>query len=190
MRQTLMLAVASVLLLAGCSASDNSAPQIQNDNADASYKDGVTVPTDDNVYTLKGTITGDVRSITRQTKPGGATINSPTCFGTSGCYGGGGGTVFGPTLQGKGYVRLLVSSVSPATDLASVGNLSLLKTTDTKAAALLPGDVVVFKCRRQYEALAASRVNETVDSQKKNEIATWELDFCRMATPLVNVPPQ
>jgi hypothetical protein len=43
---------------------------------------------------------------------------------------------------------------------------------------------VTFKCRAQYEAVAAVRENESFNQAK---VETWELDYCRMATPVIDV---
>lgn len=156
-------------------------PQVESDSNQA-YADGSKVPTDLQIYTVTGTVAGDVESLTRQVKPGGG--STPTCFGTSGCYGG--GSFFGPIEKGKGYVRLRVNSVSPATESAKEGSLTILKVTDTKATALLPGDTVTFKCRRQYEAIAAVQQRQKFDRDKDG---TWELDYCRLSTPTITVKP-
>lgn len=163
----------------GCSSS-NTAPNADSDSSQR-YNDKA-IPVDDNVYTITGTVTAEVGSLTRQTSPG--RISTPTCYGTSGCYGG--GTSFGPVTSGKGYVRLLVTSITPsvADDTVRVENIAILKVTDTKATALLEGDAVTFKCRRQYEAVAAVRDNEDLNVGKAQ---TWEMDYCRLSTPSINV---
>ena len=94
------------------------------------------------------------------------------------------GAYFGPQFGGKGFVRLFVYSAEPATELARPENIVILKTSDTKASALLPGDIVTFKCRAQYEAVAAVRNAETFN---KEALETWELDYCRMISPLITV---
>ena len=62
----------------------------------------------------------------------------------------------------------------------------IFKFTDTKATALLPGDVVEFKCRRQYEAVAPVKDAERFDEDK---FSTWEFDFCRLTTGVITESP-
>ena len=81
-------------------------------------------------------------------------------------------------------LRLLVHSVEPATPLAQPDRIVLIKTSDTKASALLTGDIVTFRCRAQYKAVAAVRENEDFYPSK---VATWELDYCRLATPVISI---
>lgn len=172
-----VLSVSAVLFGAtACLGDDTSNPTVESDS-DQSYKDSPTIPTDTAVYEINGKVIGQVNSVTRQTSAGGG--STPTCFGTSGCYGG--GSFFGPVSEGKGYVRLLVTAPTK-TDLAPMGEVTLLKVTDTKATALIEGDQVLFKCRRQYEAIAAVQENEPFN---KTTMGTWELDYCRLATPVI-----
>lgn len=180
----IVLALAAVLAGTACGNDGPSAPAPDSDSGH-SY-DGGTVPVDTAVYDITGKVVGDVGSLTRQVKPGGGRIDAPVCAGTSGCYGGGGGTVFGPVEAGKGFVRLLVMQAKPPTDLAREGALVLLKVTDTKATALVPDDVVTFRCRREYEAIAAERDDEKF---VPDAVATWELDQCRLATPGITSSP-
>lgn len=175
----------AVLLLAACGSSGSSpkAPKPESDSRIAFAGDD-RIPIDDAIYNITGQVVADVSSLTRQVKPGGGTISAPTCFGTSGCYGGGGGSFFGPTESGKGYIRLMVQSSKPASDMAREGTVVILKSTDTKGTALLPGDIVTFRCRRQYEAVAPVQENVKLDA-KRDE--TWEWDFCRLMLPVVEV---
>lgn len=85
---------------------------------------------------------------------------------------------------GKGYVRLLVSSTEPETETAPKGDVVILKVVDTKATALKDGDRVTFKCRRQYENVAAVKENEKFD---RSTFGTWEMDYCRLASPVIDV---
>lgn len=181
MKKILAVLIA-LLALTACTEEENAAPAADSDSAQE-YKES-KIPVDDNVYDITGEVVSDVDSLTRQTKPGGGSISAPVCAGTSGCFGGGGGTLFGPTVEGKGYVRLKVLSSKPSTDLAPEGQVVIIKATDTKASILLPGDRVTFRCRRQYEAVAAVRENQ---SFKQDEVATWELDYCRLSSPVIDV---
>lgn len=174
----LMLAVFIACTAESCYESD---PSPDSDSAQ-NYATDSKVPVDDNVYDITGVVTAAPSSVTRQTDPGGGTINTPFCMGSGGCYGGGGGTITGPVEKGKGYVRLTVTSAKPTTDLAPAGALVILKTSDTKVTALVAGDTATFRCRRQYEAIAAVKDDETFS---KDKVATWELDYCRLATPVL-----
>lgn len=173
---TIALAGAMSFVLMGASECEGpSDPEVESDSKQT-YKSGSKAPVDSEVYTITGEVSGAVNETTRQTE---------AAKGNAWMFGGmGQAEYFGPVEKGKGFVRLLVTTVSPSTDLATPENLTLLKVSDTKAKALLPGDIVTFKCRRQYEALAAVRDGEAFD---KNKSATWELDYCRLASPQVKV---
>jgi hypothetical protein len=175
-RITALLALA-VALLALVACEFNAPPRAASDSAEA-YDIGIwfiripaRVPVDDEVYTIMGQVVADVATMSRQTAPSGTTFY---------------GTYFGAEFGGKGFVRLLVRSSEPPTLLAQPGRIVLIKTTDTKASALLVGDVVTFRCRAQYEALAAVRINESFQGTKVEKVATWELDYCRLATPVIS----
>jgi hypothetical protein len=165
-----------VLLLTACRGQ---APQPVSDSPQA-YEANARIPVDDNVYTITGQVVGEVASLSQQTAPAQGEL---TGLGARG-YGYMGGSYFGPEFGGKGFVRLFVFSAEPSTRLAPPEEIVIMKTTDTKAAALLPGDIVTFKCRAQYEAVAAVRVNESFNQSK---VETWELDYCRMVTPVIDV---
>jgi hypothetical protein len=169
-----------VLSVTGCTEQE-SAPSVDSDSSQ-SYASGSTVAVDDNVYTISGEVVAEVNSVTRQISPASGSVGGSAFAGTgfvSGSY-------FGEVTGGKGYVRLLVNSIEPSTDLAQVGSVSILKVSDTKATALVTGDLVTFKCRRQYEALAAVKDNQKFDREK---VETWELDYCRLATAVIDVKP-
>jgi hypothetical protein len=90
------------------------------------------------------------------------------------------GVYYGPEFGGKGFIRLKI--MESDSKLAPVGATVIIKSTDTKGIALLPGDIVEFKCRHQYESVAAVRTEEIFDPVK---LATWEIDYCRMTSPIV-----
>lgn len=154
-----------VILLVACETDELPPPESDSDQY---YEGKARIPVDDNVYEIEGVVAGVPDSLVRQTQAARGYVVD------------GSGSYFGAQLSGKGFVTLMVESVQPQTDTAEVGSLVILKTTDTKAVKLLPGYRVKFKCRRQYEAVAAVRNMETFDSDK---LATWELDYCRMADP-------
>lgn len=180
-RQRLIVAASIVALaLAACVGPPptGNAPLPQSDSSHL-YSGG-KVPVDDRVYTISGVVIADVESLTRQTQPAGGAI-----YGSAGVtY----GSFFGPQFDGKGFVRLLVkSSDSP---LAPEGSVVILKTSDTKAVALVPSDEVTFKCRADYEAVASVRDYTPFTEEIAGAVATWELDYCRMINPIIGQIPQ
>ncbi len=154
------------LLVAGCQRSP--APQ---SSSGMNYAWLTTVPVDTKVYTITGTVAADVESLVRQTAPAQAQSYNADALSYS--------TFSGPQMNGKGMVRLTVAGSDA--ELAPVGSTVILKVDDTKGILLLPGDQVTFKCRAQFEAIAA-----VVNRQEFDPAAgTWELDYCRLATPVV-----
>lgn len=165
--QTVLRFVPLLLLLA---AACQRAPAPESSSG-LNYAWRTTIPVDTNVYTIGGTVANDVDSLIRQTA-----VAQAQSYGAEGVsY----GTYTGPEISGKGMVRLLVTSSD--SELAPVGSTAILKLDDTKGVMLLPGDIVTFKCRAQFEAIAA-----VVNRQAFDEAAgTWELDYCRLVTPIV-----
>jgi hypothetical protein len=163
------------LFLFGCRGQ---APQAASDSPQT-YSANARIPVDDNVYTINGRVVGDIASLSQQVAPAQGDVTGVQARG----YGYLGGSYFGAEFGGKGFVRLLVRSAEPATPYAPPNQIIVLKTSDTKAVALLPGDIVTFKCRAQYEAVAAVRENEAFNEDK---LETWELDYCRMVTPVIS----
>lgn len=164
----------SVLLIAACTAL----PAPESDSQ-FTYKTGSTIPVDYAVYTIAGTIVADVTDRATGQEPGRITGSSMT----AGSFSSMSGTYFPGDVQGKGFVRLQVESATPDTELAAPGDITLLKTTDLKAVALLPGDYVTFVCRAQYEAVAAVISGEDFD---QGAAGTWELDYCRLKSPVIS----
>jgi hypothetical protein len=176
MKKLRILLVLAVLVVAGCVPVDE-APRPDSDSSQ-SYRTEARIPVDDAVYTITGQVIADVGSITRQTQAARGSVSGvPTGTGTfvSGSY-------YGPEFGGKGLIRLHVQESNSS--LAPIGEIVLLKSTDIKGAALLPGDTVTLKCRAQYEALAAVRENSNFDQEL---VETWELDYCRLVTPVIDV---
>lgn len=159
-----------VLLLSACVPTD-VAPSPDSDSGQA-YELSARIPVDDSVYNIVGEVVADVGSITRQTQAAFGSAFAVSGFGS--------GVYYGPEFGGKGLIRLRVTSSD--SNLAPVGEVIILKSTDMKGAALLPGDVVEFKCRHQYEAIAAVRNNSTFNSEL---LGTWEIDYCRLVTPVI-----
>lgn len=162
----LFLLGALALWLAACQRSP--APESNNG---LSYAWLTTIPVDTAVYTITGTVATEVESLVRQTAP--AQVQSYSAEGLS--Y----STYYGPQMNGKGMVRLTVEGSNAA--LAPVGSTVILKLDDTKGILLLPGDHVTLKCRAQFEAIAAVTNRQEFDPAA----GTWELDYCRLATPVV-----
>ena len=133
------------------------------------------LPVDKRYYLLTGTVVADVSSLTRMTSPGYGYITGYNGY-TSGYY-------QAPTINGKSFIRLLVSKINPGdTDWVATGDIVVVKGTDTKLTALLPGDKVDIECRRQAEAVAAIYPGEWFNPANAT---TWELDYCRMVSPVI-----
>jgi hypothetical protein len=164
------LAGLAVVLLAVVGCQRAPAPE---SSSGLNYAWRTTIPVDTAVYTLRGTVANDVDSLVRQTQR--AEAQTYSAEGVS--Y----GTYAGAEFNGKGMVRFMVAeSDSP---LAPVGSTVILKFDDTKGVMLLPGDGLTVKCRAQFEPLAA-----VVNRQPFVEAAgVWELDYCRLTTPVVSV---
>jgi hypothetical protein len=173
----LSLGLFGILTAEACSSE--SAPAADSDSAQA-WGGDTKVPVDEKVYHVTGEVVGQINNLTRQVEPAKGSL-SGSQYGT---YGTISGSFTGPVEAGKGFVRLRVT-VSDA-DIAPVSEVAILKTSDSKVTALQPGDVITFSCRKQYEALAPVLDNQ--DFQKaKNAVATWELDYCRLAQPVIQV---
>jgi hypothetical protein len=173
-----------ILLFSGCRGqvppeSDSGIP----------YETGKYIPLDHAYYVISGTVIGDVGSqVTGQTP--GKISASTTGIVTGGgvILGSSSGTYFPGAVTGKGFIRFLVEKSDTTKtvdheDLAPPGSVVILKTTDLKAIALLPNDYTTLVCRAQYEAVAAIDNSEYFDKEKA---ATWELDFCRIKSPVIS----
>lgn len=171
-RKTVIILAAAGLAASLSACTSPSAPAADSDSSQQ-YANS-EIPVDQKIYTISGEVSGQVNDLTRQVKPAQGSLLGINGY-TSGSY-------FGPVESGKGFIRLRVASSD--VDIAPKGELVVLKVSDTKGTALVEGDVVTFKCRKQYENIAAVMDNEKLDVQKA---ATWELDYCRLATPKVDV---
>jgi hypothetical protein len=170
----IILGLLLVLLLAGC-GERNVRP---DSDSGLAFEAGARIPQDRTIYEIQGVVYEDAESLVRQTAPAQATMYYQGAYGY--------GSYWGPQLGGKGLVRLAVIHTDPPTGLALPGTAVILKTTDTKATNLRPGDIVTFKCRAQYEAVAATLQNENFDP---DTYETWELDYCRLANPTIGYMP-
>jgi hypothetical protein len=164
-----------ILLISSCVPTD-SLPAPDSDSQQ-NFTSGSQIPVDDNVYYIKGEVITDVNSLVRQTD----SAHGNSAGYITGGYGFVSGSYYGPEFGGKGFVRILV--MNSDSWLAPEGKIVILKSTDTKGTALLPGDIVEFKCRHQYESIAAVRNYETFDEEK---LETWEIDYCRMISPIIS----
>ena len=171
--------IIAALLLSGCAGQ----VPVESDS-DQAYVSGSYVPLDYNYYSIKGTVVGDL--ISKDTgQAAGRIVGSNVGIAP----GNGGlatssfsGTYFPGGVTGKGFVRIHVEDSTPDTPLAPDGSVVILKTTDLKAIALLPGDYVEFICRAQFEAVAAVDNQERFD---KELAGTWEIDYCRLKSPVL-----
>lgn len=178
------LVMASVFVFTSAESCGGESDPAPDSDSTQQYDSGSKIPTDTQVYDVTGTVTADVKSLTRQQEPGHGSSFGYVGGSGAGFSGFSSGSYFGPVQTGRGFVRITVKSASPATDLAPAGDTVILKVSDTKGTALLPGDTVTFRCRRQYEAVAAVKNNQKFDAEGD---ATWELDYCRLASPIITV---
>jgi hypothetical protein len=180
MKKVTAVGIASLaFLFLTAESCDGSDPAADSDSQQK-YSGDVKPDVDDNFYTIKGEVVGQVNNLTRQVKPSEGSISGYNYNG----YGSMSGTFTGPVEAGKGFVRLKISSANPSAPEATVGEAVILKTSDAKVTALQPGDIITFKCRRQQEPVAAVRDGQKLD---KNRASTWEFDYCRMETPRLEV---
>jgi len=182
------LSIALALLLAllfGAESCDDGGPSNPTPDSDSQQKydtenGKATIPVDTQAYVITGQVVGPVNDLTHQVSPAQGSQDGYLIGG----YGSMNGSFTGAQTEGKSFVRLFVTSAQPSTDLAPVGEVTIIKASDTKAQALINGDIVTFKCRRQYEALAAVQENQKFDEAGDE---TWELDYCRLDKPVIQV---
>lgn len=168
MRRYMLILFLVLLFAVGCEGYVDRAPAPDSDSEESF--NGGAIPVDDGVYTIVLEVANDIESLTRQTE---------AASGSAFMYGGyGSASYFGPEFGGKGFVRGVVRESN--SHLAIVGHMVVLKSSDTKAIMLRVGDVATFKCRHQYESVAAVRSFETFEAEKTE---TWEIDYCRLASP-------
>ena len=178
--KTILFLITVLFLVTACA---DQQPRAESDSQQSFNTRGESdgrIPVDDNVYVITGKVTGPVSSLERQVGGGYRTSSTTDVNGvpiTTYYY-------VPPIINGKGFVRLFVHNASPQTDMAQPERIAILKTTDTKVTALFEGDIATFKCRAQYESVAAVRNNETFDPDK---LQTWELDYCRLVSPVISI---
>lgn len=164
------IALFAAILLIVCMITASCAPldgTVADTDSGYTYKnkDSAAIPLNDAIYTVSGTVMAGVDSLVRSTTSSYATENVNQLTVTS---------------TGKGFVRLKVTESDSS--LAPLEAVVILKTIDTKVIALLPGDVVTLRCHAQAEAIPASYTGQPYD----NVLAiTWELDYCRLLTPVI-----
>lgn len=166
---------AFLALLTFTSCGVNTLPHPDSDS-DQDYVSSAEIPVDDNIYELSGYIVGDINSYSYQVGEG---YTSGYVYGANGYLVGGVSGSSSLWAEGKGFVRITLDYINPQSKLAKAGDTVIVKTSDQKVRALLPGDYVRFKCRAQYEAIAAVRENSTFDEDLAE---TWEFDYCRMSS--------
>lgn len=158
--------------------------------ADGNYIPNFGATQDLHIYIVTGIV---------QAAPGAVTSYSfeGRFSGSSGRYSGySSGFISGGT-EGKGVVRFLVSKVTIINPyhghgledteyqpIIKAGDTVMLKVVDSKASGLATGDAVVFQCRVDTDFSAAVGGNE---HPTEASLAS-ELDFCRMATPVITEP--
>ena len=157
------------ILLSGC--EQEYAPLADSDsrsNFSAEYR----VPTDRTIYHVTGEIVGEREELVRQTSPATGSMYSYNGYGS--------GSFTGPEFMGKSFVRVYV--VHSDSRLAPTESTVILKVSDTKIFGVVVGDTVSFICRAQAELVAAVLNNEKPSAEQ----VTWELDYCRMESPIVS----
>lgn len=166
MRKFILFVLLLVPFLVGCAVG------VESDNPSANYNalEVGEVPNDTTIYKFYGTVDLDAYSLVRQTAPAEGSLTAVGGVAV--------GSYEGASIEGKSFLRILVSSVSPTPPgNSTVGHVVIFKFTDTKALRLLIGDEVYFKCRRQYEAIAPLGYGEDLDVEAA---AAFEFDYCRL----------
>lgn len=175
----LLLAVVIIAVLLSLSNCQQAGTYAESDSR-YFYKNhkSAAIPVDDNLYTLTGVVVGDVNSIQRAAGPARVVTTYRSDYYSEGTY-------FPPHMEGKGLVRLWVEK----SDFLGVPaeTIAIIKSTDTKLIAVLPGDRITLRCRVQAEAIAPSYTGQVYDQDRA---VTLELDFCRMLFPVIEVDQQ
>ena len=168
MKTKVLFVLLMCFLLLGCNVE--RAPRADSDSS-SNFSDEYRVPIDRNVYHIAGKIVGEREELVRQTSPASGSMYSYNGYSS--------GSFTGPEFSGKSFVR--VEIIYSDSELATRGNIVILKVTDTKIFGVVMGDTVSFVCRAQAELVAAVLNNE----KPSEEQVTWELDYCRMEVPMV-----
>lgn len=162
-------------------------PQPVPPGQNGTYANGYALPAVTAIYSITVDVLaapGSVSQYSFQGSQSGSTYNG---------YGHMTGYISGGT-SGKGLIRAKIVTFSwddpykdimhqgeQWTPLVKVGDTVLLKTEDSKAAALGEGDRVTFLCREDQEFVAPAAINEIPTTKS----VTRELDNCRMLSPQI-----
>jgi len=170
-----------LLMLAACGT--NNAPPPQSDARGTSWNvstfgGDLAVDVDRAYYRIEGEVIGELRDLERYRSSSSFTAVNGVASGSS-----------WSETDGKGFVRVRVSRIEPAAPhIGTVEQVLLLKSTDSKIKAVLPGDRVTFICRANFEAVAPVLVDQVYTAEDKEQGGVWEFDYCRMDTPQLGVP--
>lgn len=177
-RGAALFAIIAGLLFVACADTEPQAPRPDSDSAQT--YDGGRIPVDNNIYEVVGVVQSPMESLVRQTRAASGSASGVMISGTGTMS----GSYHGPEFDGKGFIRIALESITPTPQQFEVpaGATIIVKSSDTKAILVGAGDRVYLRCRVQYEAVAAVLEREKFDA---NTVATWELDYCRLASPVV-----
>lgn len=168
----IIVVVAVIVALFVLGACQQVPGQVPESDSSYGYSAGGSLPIDPKIYTISGYVYADIDSMVIQSQAASGRV-----------YSSGYGVYHGAEYSGKTLVRLFVEKSD--SQYALVESVVILKASDTKAAALMPKDRVTFKCRLQAEAIAAIFSGESFN---QSEGLTYELDYCRLYSPVVDVP--
>lgn len=165
----LLLIVMIAMILSGC---QSDGPQPDSDSGFSFQVVDGGIPVDDAIYNLVGVVVADIKS-----------LQTTQARGSLSAIGGYASGSYVQWMEGKGFLRVDLTSVYPLPPFLETGKETVvLKTTDSKAIGLLPGDQVKLKCRVQYENVAATKAYEVIDV---DSYGTWEFDYCRLVDPII-----
>lgn len=184
----LVIAILSVLAWPEQGIADNNIPKCHgktkgpdNDSLWNWDEGGTDIPCDEHIYTITGSVTS-TDSLSRQVSAASGSVSGFMYGG----YGSVSGYSRGEVIDGKGYLVLVVSASD--SEYAPTGGTIIIKTTDTKASFVPEGYVATFKCRLEYEAIAALVNNEEFSDDTRAAADTREFDYCRLVTPVLIAP--
>ncbi len=114
-------------------------------------------------------------------------MESHTEIGASGSafmYGGYGSASYRMWQEGKGLLPVEILDLDPSLESIPVGSLIVLKTSDLKAMAIPNDASAVFICNLDTEVLSPVQNVQVLTTDR----LTYELDDCRMLTPVYSLP--